>query len=388
MQQGTITMDVQVHTAHLHNALERIQLAAKHFGYLGSPGTVHLHSEGTAISLTIDGAMRKLSLRTTGSVARTGGILLPLSDVATMIAQLPATVIRLEVDPPGRQLTITSPGLVITLQGQAPLDVPTMLSSVQWFTLGRCSAHALHHAIEQVRYAIGTNERRPVLNGARLQVHGAQASLSAADGFRVAHTEILLTEPAQHAHDLIIPRDDLYALDSILNGTREAATLRVSPSGSIMMFSTSWADYACDTIEGEYPDISRFVPSAPETYAEVITQSLREAIQIIMCLGYLADRGCIALELVPVSPLATSHVIVKATATDGDAVRSTCEGLVHGQARSSWLNSIFLRDSLEAIRTEYIHIEVTGTNGPIYLCLLYTSPSPRDGLLSRMPSSA
>ena len=25
---------------------------------------------------------------------------------------------------------------------------------------------------------------------------------------------------------------------------------------------------------------------------------------------------------------------------------------------------------------------------PIYACLLYTSPSPRDGLLSRMPSSA
>ena len=24
----------------------------------------------------------------------------------------------------------------------------------------------------------------------------------------------------------------------------------------------------------------------------------------------------------------------------------------------------------------------------MYLCLLYTSPSPRDGLLSRMPSSA
>ena len=26
--------------------------------------------------------------------------------------------------------------------------------------------------------------------------------------------------------------------------------------------------------------------------------------------------------------------------------------------------------------------------GPSYACLLYTSPSPRDGLLSRMPSSA
>ena len=30
----------------------------------------------------------------------------------------------------------------------------------------------------------------------------------------------------------------------------------------------------------------------------------------------------------------------------------------------------------------------TLTDKPIHFCLLYTSPSPRDGLLSRMPSSA
>ena len=33
-------------------------------------------------------------------------------------------------------------------------------------------------------------------------------------------------------------------------------------------------------------------------------------------------------------------------------------------------------------------IEVIRFNGAIESCLLYTSPSPRDGLLSRMPSSA
>ena len=31
---------------------------------------------------------------------------------------------------------------------------------------------------------------------------------------------------------------------------------------------------------------------------------------------------------------------------------------------------------------------VTQSAGPYTACLLYTSPSPRDGLLSRMPSSA
>ena len=30
----------------------------------------------------------------------------------------------------------------------------------------------------------------------------------------------------------------------------------------------------------------------------------------------------------------------------------------------------------------------TGDDAVTYTCLLYTSPSPRDGLLSRMPSSA
>ena len=35
------------------------------------------------------------------------------------------------------------------------------------------------------------------------------------------------------------------------------------------------------------------------------------------------------------------------------------------------------------------HADVQGTGASSYkICLLYTSPSPRDGLLSRMPSSA
>ena len=38
-----------------------------------------------------------------------------------------------------------------------------------------------------------------------------------------------------------------------------------------------------------------------------------------------------------------------------------------------------------AIEDNYLNY---GSTGSAYICLLYTSPSPRDGLLSRMPSSA
>ena len=41
------------------------------------------------------------------------------------------------------------------------------------------------------------------------------------------------------------------------------------------------------------------------------------------------------------------------------------------------------------IKTNDIFCETVGANvATLYSCLLYTSPSPRDGLLSRMPSSA
>ena len=40
-------------------------------------------------------------------------------------------------------------------------------------------------------------------------------------------------------------------------------------------------------------------------------------------------------------------------------------------------------------KAEYeAHKGVDARDGRLYTCLLYTSPSPRDGLLSRMPSSA
>ena len=45
-------------------------------------------------------------------------------------------------------------------------------------------------------------------------------------------------------------------------------------------------------------------------------------------------------------------------------------------------------DISEILRSENIDAEVTYGVGPYLSCLLYTSPSPRDTLLSRMPSSA
>ena len=59
--------------------------------------------------------------------------------------------------------------------------------------------------------------------------------------------------------------------------------------------------------------------------------------------------------------------------------------MVH--AVRDWRGRLVLFDDVDV--NTIIEIELEGRRFPLaYVCLLYTSPSPRDGLLSRMPSSA
>ena len=56
-----------------------------------------------------------------------------------------------------------------------------------------------------------------------------------------------------------------------------------------------------------------------------------------------------------------------------------------------WRNLTFMHWEVDPARlAPYIPegLELDLFEGKAYVCLLYTSPSPRDGLLSRMPSSA
>ena len=49
----------------------------------------------------------------------------------------------------------------------------------------------------------------------------------------------------------------------------------------------------------------------------------------------------------------------------------------------------FDNDKYLQMQSEHIRERIAQFDNKLYLdCLLYTSPSPRDGLLSRMPSSA
>ena len=76
----------------------------------------------------------------------------------------------------------------------------------------------------------------------------------------------------------------------------------------------------------------------------------------------------------------TSHDELSYYLSQGLAIR--VDGITISDANLEHLNLILNED--DSYMKEYVNDQ----EGEIYACLLYTSPSPRDGLLSRMPSSA
>ena len=69
--------------------------------------------------------------------------------------------------------------------------------------------------------------------------------------------------------------------------------------------------------------------------------------------------------------------------------KKNCFRLLNGDKP---LKKISIPYAISVLITEQLHfkriLETQDNGRNIYTCLLYTSPSPRDGLLSRMPSSA
>ena len=86
-------------------------------------------------------------------------------------------------------------------------------------------------------------------------------------------------------------------------------------------------------------------------------------------------------------------LVLWTTLNDGSVLTVDNEGNVsvnsftNGVLSTQW--TVFLDVSANKARVDPAQelVSVAHDNGA-YVCLLYTSPSPRDGLLSRMPSSA
>ena len=85
------------------------------------------------------------------------------------------------------------------------------------------------------------------------------------------------------------------------------------------------------------------------------------------------------------------YVIHATIRTDGTVQRKDVVGAIFGQTEGLLGEELQLRDLQRSGRIGHVDVSLNQRKGSVngeITCLLYTSPSPRDWMVSRMPSSA
>lgn len=88
----------------------------------------------------------------------------------------------------------------------------------------------LCEAIGQVALSASNDESRMILTGVFAEFEGAQLTLAAADGFRLAVRTISLVQPASDPFSIIIPARALTELGRISKGKTGSVEIIVSPT--------------------------------------------------------------------------------------------------------------------------------------------------------------
>lgn len=225
---------------------------------------------------------------------------------------------------------------------------------------------ALKAAIEQVLFAVATDDTRPVLAGVLLRLEAGVLTLAAADGYRLSVRTVLLPEITTRA-SWIVPA---HALAEVARSLSSAPGLPVSMSGSVsnnrLHVALGELNVMARLIEGQFPDFERVVPRAPSTAIIVgrldLLQATRAAAVFARTDSNIVRMRCTAPpdDGMP----ALGQLLVKsASAEMGDNI-GQLEASVRGDNTEIAFNGRYLRDALEALDSPQVSVQLSGGASP------------------------
>lgn len=220
----------------------------------------HLLLEAKGNSITVSGTDLDVSIQTTldGDVKNEGKIAVSGKKLYEITRELPDTSIDLRWREP-QNVEILCAKSVFRLKGAPVEDFPTFpeIAEEAGITL---SAETLRAMIPKSLFAVSTDQTRPTLTGALLQISESDVRIVATDGHRLSLVRAPLDSPKnQETLEAIIPRKALVELGKILKD--DSGEVRLIPLGQQVGFLLPQSRLISRLIEGQFPNYEQVLPS-------------------------------------------------------------------------------------------------------------------------------
>lgn len=239
------------------------------------------------------------------------------------------------------------------LKGMSPQGFPSV-PEIKAENSIDISQKTLKEMIKQTIFAVGSDENRPILTGALIEIEEQKITMVAVDGFRMAIRNIE-EKGAKHSFNVVIPGKALNEISKIAQSVDEP--VKISIALNQIMFEFQNCLVVSRILEGDFLNYRNLLPKEHETKIRINVKDLLSSIERASLISMEEKKY-------PVKFNIDLDKIIISSNTDIGAVREEISIETSGNKIEIGFNPRYFIETLKAIEDEKIDIYFTSSVGP------------------------
>ncbi len=307
--------------------------------------------------LTVSGYNMQTGIRTrvSAEVSAGGDIVLNARLFGDIIRRMPDDVVTFTAD--DKQMVHLSCGDAdFDILGLSAADYPDLPEVEDEYAVS-IQQKTLRAMIEEVAFAVSTNESRPVHTGALFEITDKGLTMVAVDGFRLAVRREPLEKIEGGAFSFVAPGAALNEVKGICGDVEDLASVTLGKRH--ILFEVGSTELICRRLEGEFLDYKNAIPRKNPISIIADTKSLIQSI----------DRVSVVISEKLKSPVRcmfeNDKVFLSAKTGNGEA-KDVCRVAGDGGGLEIGFNNRYLMEALRYAPADMVRIELnTGVSPAI-----------------------
>jgi len=308
--------------------------------------------------LTISGYNMQTGIRTNvfANVVEGGDIVLNARLFGDIIRRMPDDMITFTADEK-MMVHVSCGDADFDILGLSAADYPDLPEVEDEYAVSM-QQKVLRSMIEEVAFAVSTNESRPVHTGALFEIADMSLSMVAVDGFRLAFRREKLEKLEGGAFSFVAPGAALNEVEKICEDIDAFATITLGQRH--ILFEMGETELICRRLEGEFLDYKNAIPRRNPISVTVDTKAMLESL----------DRVSVVISEKLKSPVRCifeqDRVLLSAKTANGDA-KDVCRIDGDGQGLEIGFNNRYLMDALRFAPADELKLELNTGISPAIL---------------------
>lgn len=292
-----------------------------------------------------------------------GAITVPARLLADFVNSLPPDRVDMELLVRTQQILLRCARFEAKIKTIDAQEFPLIPTSDEDTTI-KVNAALLQKRINQCIFAAAVDESRPILTGVLAQFQDSKLTMVAADGFRLAVTELDLVSPVEQPFSTVIPARALAEVSRIIGEQEEPVAISMTPQHNRILFHMNNVELISQLIEGKFPDYKQIIPTGYQTRVFIDTKSFLRAVKTASIFARDA-ANIVRLQITKGDDeFNPSKLTLLATAAEVGENVGEIDITVEGESVEIAFNTKYLIDVLSTIDSEETILEMTDAQRP------------------------